>query len=65
MSKELQTESPYGETPADDAACADCGRYTVLVGPITFDGEVVDHGDFVCILCAARRGIEIERTQIL
>lgn len=53
---QLRTESPRGETAEDDVACADCGAYCVLVGPLTFDGEVRAGGDFVCRECALRRG---------
>lgn len=49
-------ESPRGDTPSEDVACADCGRYRVLVGPLTFAGDIVDEGDFVCPKCALKRG---------
>lgn len=59
----LRTESPRGETPADDVACADCGEYAELVGPLSFDGEVVEGGDMVCRPCAEQRGADPEAIQ--
>lgn len=56
MSLPIRVESPRGETPEDDVACADCGAYRTLVGPLTFDGVVVSNGDFVCEPCAESRG---------
>lgn len=55
---ELETEDPEGETPAEDVACADCGSYRELVGPISFDGLKVEHGDMVCRSCARDRGVK-------
>lgn len=52
----IQTKSPYGDVPDADVACADCGAYTELVGPLLFDGTVAHTGDFVCKPCARQRG---------
>lgn len=52
----LRVESPEGGAPEDDVACADCGAYRELVGPLTFDGAVSRGGDFVCRSCARSRG---------
>lgn len=52
----VHVESPYGDTPDEDVACADCGLYSELIGPLSFDGEVLENGDFVCRSCAKARG---------
>lgn len=56
----LRRESPRGETPDGGVACADCGSYRTLIGPLDFGGEVVADGDMVCSRCADSRGLELE-----
>lgn len=56
--EQLRVEQPRGDTPSEDVACADCGAYQTLFGPVTFDGEVADGGDFVCRSCAETRGVD-------
>lgn len=58
MPEELRTQSPRGDSPSEDVACADCGTYQELVGPLSFDGEIVAGGDFVCRPCAGDRGYD-------
>jgi len=53
----LQTESPLGSAPEEDVSCADCGEFRTLVGPIAFDGRVVEGADFVCRRCARKRSL--------
>lgn len=55
---DFETESPLGDTPEEDVACADCGWYATLFGPMDFDGDRHEPGDFVCERCAVRRGAE-------
>lgn len=57
---QLRTESPYGDTPDEDVACAECGKYSVLVGPLNFDGEPTEGGDFICVPCALRRDADLD-----
>jgi len=59
----LETQSPLGSTPEEDVACADCGEYRTLVGPITHDGRVVDGADFVCRRCARKRSLKTDTDQ--
>lgn len=54
---ELTVEHSAGDRPDDYVACADCGTYSRLIGPITFTGEHSDTGDHVCRTCAERRGL--------
>lgn len=49
---ELTSTAPDAET-----ACADCGQYQTLYGPVSFDGAVIESGDFVCYRCAKARGV--------
>lgn len=56
----LTTESPKKESAEDDVACADCGYYRNMVGPLDGDGNPVEDGDFVCWLCAESRGLDVE-----
>lgn len=56
----LRHESPQGDSPDEDVACADCGSYRSLVGPLSFEGEVVGIGDMVCVPCAESRGFTPE-----
>jgi len=58
---QLVVESPRKDSPEDDVACADCGRYRELVGPVAFDGSVRENGDFVCRRCARNRGVDLEQ----
>lgn len=37
--------------------CADCGRKAPVYGPLNFDGEMVEEGDFCCRTCAIDRGV--------
>lgn len=55
---ELRTESSKGDSSSEDVACADCGAYRELVGPISFDGVKTETGDMVCRVCAKRRGVK-------
>lgn len=41
-------------------ACADCGKVCDLIGPFSFDGEIIEHGDMVCPTCAEERGVELK-----
>lgn len=52
---DLRVAYPLGSSPEEDVACADCGSYRTLVGPITHDGRVADGADFVCRRCARKR----------
>lgn len=56
----VRRESPMGDTWKDDVACADCGTYSPLIGPLNFDGEVVEVGDMVCSHCADKRGFALD-----
>jgi len=48
-------DAPDGEEPA----CADCGRIRDLIGPVSFDGELIENGDMVCPGCAKSRGLDV------
>lgn len=43
-------------------ACADCGRNAPVFGPLNFDGERHDPGDYCCRTCAVNRGA-VERRE--
>lgn len=58
----VQLESPRGERPDNEVACADCGLYRNLIGPLTFDGDVHETGDMVCRTCAESRGFDVPAT---
>lgn len=55
--QQFSVEQPTGQEPKDDVACADCGAYRELVGPVSLDGEKYDGGDWVCRGCAESRGV--------
>lgn len=52
---ERLSDMEQGEEPA----CADCGAYRDLIGPFSFDGNVMDGGDMVCSECAESRGANL------
>lgn len=52
---ERLSDAPRGQEPA----CADCGVYRDLIGPVNFDGELTEAGDMVCIHCAEERGLDL------
>jgi len=51
----LTTEHPQGRTPSQDVACADCGRYDILYGPVNMNGEKEEGGDMTCKICLDNR----------
>lgn len=51
----LRVEDPRSDDPSDDVSCADCGAYRTLIGPVDFDGEYSEGGDFVCRPCSKVR----------
>lgn len=52
---ERLADAPEGEA----AACADCGAYRDLIGPVSHDGELIEGGDMVCPGCAKTRGLDL------
>lgn len=48
-------DAPSGE----EVACADCGVYRNLIGPVSHDGQLVEGGDMVCPKCAGTRGLDV------
>lgn len=52
---ERLSDTPRGNEPA----CADCGVYRDLIGPVSLDGELVEGGDMVCVGCADTRGLDL------
>ena len=52
---ERWSEVPKGEEPA----CADCGKYCDLIGPLSHDGQVIEGADMVCPNCAEARGLDL------
>jgi len=56
---EFRVERHSDYARGDKPACADCGAYRDLIGPFSFDGELMDGGDMVCVVCADDRGVDV------